>query len=323
MKIFYFLLCVFFIGSCGSGPENKYNFPLKEAQVKDLYRIAYNVYLPSDAEHPDYEVFSMKLDGSDSRNLTRDPDVAWTYLATKDRILFISDKDSCYRCFYLYEMNGDGSSKRKITDFQVKDSWMGARKEGRELIVTPAKDSAFYIIDRSGKILSRLAVELPYINDPTFSPDGKQIAFRGARAAFGENTGYRDELYIMNEDGTDLQQLTNYPEADTTAKWHNYHAGPPRWHPSGEFISFQSKQKGKSSLYAVSPEGGTPRRLTDIEINEGWHDWSPDGELLALEVYDDDFQQSHIVLIHHPTMRMDTLTDTVYRFQQAPVFVRE
>jgi TolB protein len=126
----------------------------KNKDTENSFLIAYNVHIPAESDNDNYEIFTIEKDGSNPSRLTNHPDVAWTYLAVDDKILFISDRDTCYRCFYLYEMKSDGSKLRKITDFALADSWMGSRFDGRELIVRPAKDSVFYIIDRKGVILN-------------------------------------------------------------------------------------------------------------------------------------------------------------------------
>lgn len=318
MKLTFYIIIIIFIIACANNNKKKITNSNAETELS----IAYNVYVPDSINENNYEVFRTDLEGKKSINLTNHPDVAWTYLAIKNKILFISDRDTCYRCFYLYEMNYDGSAVKKITDFMLKDSWMGARNDGSELIVRPAKDSVFYIMDRNGAILQKVPTGMAYFNDPCFSPDGTEIVFRGAEKAFKKDNGYQDELYIMNSNGSQLRQLTYYPENDTTAKWHNYHAGPPRWHPTENFISYQSKQKGKSSLFAISPDGKKNGKLTDLKVNEGWHDWNDDGTLLAIETYDLNQQQFHITLMDWPDKTHRILTDTIYRFQQAPVFVK-
>lgn len=326
MRTILVIAAVFLMVSCGPSSKKSDQHQetnSNEAQVTESYALAYNVFVPDSLNENNYEIFSIALDGSRQTRLTNNPDVAWTYLAVDDKILFISDRDSCYRCFFLYEMNADGTEKKKITDFNLKDSWMSSRKNGQELIVTPSKDSVFYIINRQGQILNKVPTGKAYFNDPCFSPDGNQIVFRGAEKKFKKDSGYIDELYIMNSDGNELRQLTYYPKNDSTAKWYNYHAGPPRWHPTENFISYQSRQNGKSSLFAITPDGKKQWKLTNLEDNEGWHDWSDDGRYLAMETFDTDQKQFHITLMDWELQEHRVLTNTVYKYQQAPVFVRK
>lgn len=294
------------------------------ADSTDL-RIAYNVWLPDSLNENNYEVFIMDLDGGNARNLTNHPDVAWTYIASGDRILFISDRDTCYRCFFLYEMDAGGGNLRQVSDIQLRDSWMGVRKGGEEIVVAPAPavDSLLYLIDRQGKLLQKIATGTPYATDPTFSPDGEWIAFVGSNRPSKRDEGYQAEIYRVRPDGNGLQQLTRYPAADTTAEWYAYKAGPPRWHPSGEFITYQSKQAGKYSLYAVTPDGARQWKLTDSDWQEGWHQWSPDGRYLAIEVFDSSQARFDIALMDWPARELTVLTDSTFQYQQAPVFVTQ
>lgn len=292
------------------------------AKVVD-YRIAYNVLV--DAENDNYDIFTMDLDGSDKINVTAHSDMAWTYLAHKDKIFFISDRDTTSRVTFLYAMNADGSGVEKISDIRVRDSWMGVRNEGRELIIAPhpSVDSLLYIIDRTGNVLQKVATGTPYATDPTFSPDGKRIAFIGKNKKSKRDPGFKAEIYVVGTDGTGLKQLTHYPESDTTAEWYAYKAGPPRWHPKENFITYQSKQNGKYSLYAVTPDGSKQWKLTDNSQEEGWHAWSPDGKWLAIELFDSGQSQFHIGLMNWETKAMKVLTDTTYTYQQAPSFVEK
>ena len=286
------------------------------------YRIAYNVLANPEAD--DYEIFTMNPDGSGKKNISNRQGLEWTYYAYRDKILFISDRDTCRRCCYiLYEMGIDGENVRKVSDICLADSWMSSRKNGAELIVTPhpSVDSAFYIINLQGKVLDKLYTGLPYSGDPLFVNGGKQVVFRGGLTKSKLIDGFNEELYLINMDGTGRRQLTHYPKGDTTAGQFGYHAGTPVEHPTEHFISYQSKQAGKYSLYAVSLDGQKHWKLTDNPQNEGWHSWSPDGRWLAIELFDDEQSQFHIGLMDWRTKEVAILTDTAYQYQQAPVFV--
>lgn len=316
---FIALLLALSLWSCKEQPETTAS---ETEPSLNNYAIAYNVLYDNEADN--YEVFTMDVDGSHQQNVTKLPGVEWTYYAYKDQLYFISDKDTCQRCaYYLYVTDYKGSTPRKVSDIQLADSWMSSRKDGQELIVRPhAKvDSVLYILDAQGKLLQRLETGMPNFSDPLFVNDGAQVVFRGGTKKSKREEGYQEELYKMNVDGTELQQLTHYPIADTTAKWWAYKAGPPKQHPTEKFISYQSFQDGKYSLYAVTLDGDKQWKLTDLAQNEGWHCWSPDGKWLAIELFDTDQTQFHIGLMDWQTKVLTILTDTTYKYQQAPHFV--
>lgn len=316
MRVLIVLLIGALLTSCG---QDKKEIIGKKNKLK----IAYNVLYKDSTSN--YEVFIMNLDGSDKRNITNLPGVEWTYDAYEDDIYFISDRDTAYRNYFLYKMKPDGSNKMKISDIRLEDSWHGSRKNGTELIVRPHRsvDTAFYILSNTGEIIDRIRPELDYFNDPQFSPDGKQIVFRGGNKSVKYERGIDDELYIMNDDGSALKQLTYFPENDTLKKWHNYTAGPPRWNAAQDFITYQSMQNGRYNLFAVKPDGSKQWKLTENDMSEGWHDWSPDGDYLAIEVFDKEQSQFHIALMKWATKEVTILTDSTYKYQQAPVFVTD
>lgn len=287
------------------------------------YKIAYNVAFDTKAD--DYEVFSMNLDGTNKTNITNHKDVAWTYYAWKETLFFISDRDACKRCYFLYAMDVSGKNVRKISDLQLEDSWMGSRKNGSEIVVSGRKgqDVRFqlFIIDaKTGKYKQLTNETSAAFRDPIFSPDGKQIVYAYKKERI--NREINEELFIMNADGTNRRQLTTYPKNDKTAEWHNYHAGPPRWVKKHNFITYNSVQNGKSSLYAITPDGKKNWKLTDNELPEGWHDWSPDGKWLAIGMNDKDEKEYSIWLMNWKTKELKKLTDGKdFKYQHAPVFV--
>lgn len=100
---------------------------------------------------------------------------------------------------------------------------------------------------------------------PTFSPDGKHVAFAGD----GETQDNRD-IYVKMVGGATALRLTSDPAVDAF----------PAWSPDGTQIAFLSN-RGLSGLYLVSPLGGPDRKLIDLPIT-GRPAWSPDGKYLVV-----------------------------------------
>lgn len=298
------------------------NSCIEPAEKPKEYRIAYNILW--DRENDNYEVFTMKMDGSDHINITNSPGVEWVYYANEDKVYVISDKDTTHRHYFLYETDGFGKSTRKMINQRLNDSWLSSRKKGTEFIVDPrvAGDSAFYIYDHQGNLLSKLYTGLAYYNDPYFSPDGQQIVFRGAEKKFKKDNGFIDELYIINTDGSDIRQLTHYPESDTLAKWWEYHAGPPFWEPNRNVITYNSVQDGYSSLFLTTPDGKSPERITPDTLTAGWHAWSSDGKWIVFDGQIRNAKKTNydIYLMEFESRLITRLTSDS-TFEQAPVFV--
>jgi dipeptidyl aminopeptidase/acylaminoacyl peptidase len=105
------------------------------------------------------------------------------------------------------------------------------------------------------------------IGRPTWSPDGKQIAFIS-------NMSGRNNLWLVSADGGFPVQLTVSDQRQTS----------PTWSPDGKWIAYQSDYDGDElwDIFLVSPKTGKVVNLTQTrEIAEMDPTWSPDGRYLA------------------------------------------
>lgn len=169
------------------------------------YAIAYNIHENDTINRSNFEIIIMNLDGSDKKNITNNPDVAWTYYAYKDRLFFISDRDTCSRCFFLYETDAEGKNLKRISDLMLEDSWMSGRNNAKELVVAGrlGKELRYqlFIINTATGAYSQLTNEpTAKFGDPCFSPDGTQIAFYYKKNKNDRTT--HEEIFLMNYDGT-------------------------------------------------------------------------------------------------------------------------
>jgi len=93
---------------------------------------------------------------------------------------------------------------------------------------------------------------------PDWAPDGSQIVFESTSSGLSA-------LWIMDADGSNLEQLTGDP----------HYEGHPAWSPDGQEIAFESRRTGYMEIFVISADGGDPMRVT---LNGGyWPEYSADG----------------------------------------------
>ncbi len=86
--------------------------------------------------------------------------------------------------------------------------------------------------------------------DPSFSPDGKMVAF----IRYTDDTA---ELFVVPAAGGEPRQIT----------FDNRRMDTPVWTPDGREIIFASNRAGSYSLWRISPEGGTPVSVDGIGLD--------------------------------------------------------
>jgi Tol biopolymer transport system component len=107
---------------------------------------------------------------------------------------------------------------------------------------------------------------------PTWSPDGRRIAFASNR-----DDRFGTSLYVMNSDGTNPVRITTpAPAQDLT----------PAWSPDGTRIAFVRSQAEGSAppvgdIYLINPDGTGLTNLTNNPAEYSAPDWSPDGRRIA------------------------------------------
>ncbi|HVF40648.1 MAG TPA: hypothetical protein VM939_12180 [Gemmatimonadaceae bacterium] len=183
----------------------------------------------------------------------------------------------------VYSKFLEGGAGTQIEEIEVST---GKSKviSGRGLNITPvySHDGRFVVYSsgsESGTDLMMVSVDDPALTQrltfgrgsdngsPSFSPDGRQIAFFSSRSRF-------PQIYTIDADGTNLQLLTPF-----TPGVRSYRAAPD-WSPDGRAVAYE-QQNGDFQVWMINIRDKEPRRLTSEGENEG-PSWAPDGRHIAL-----------------------------------------
>lgn len=84
---------------------------------------------------------------------------------------------------------------------------------------------------------------------PRWSPDGKQIIFASPR---DNPQALRNDVFVMDADGTNVRNLTRSPHEDFD----------PKWSADGSRVVYVSLRNGTSQLFEVGSDGANPLQLT-------------------------------------------------------------
>lgn len=117
--------------------------------------------------------------------------------------------------------------------------------------ITFSYQGDIWTVPSSGGRATRLTINESYESNPQFSPDGKQIAFSGAR--YGNN-----DIFVMPVDGGSPKRLTFHSAADNISSWTK--DGNILFSTSRDFNQIERPQE----IYSISSKGGTESRIMEV-----------------------------------------------------------
>ncbi len=247
-------------------PEQEY-FP---APAPNGRRIAY----VRDPE-PDPQVWLMNADGSGQHRLTSTPGEKLRPLWSPDgrRLAFmVWNRSLCEPEIVLWcpstdiwTVNADGSGERKLVDHAMQPAWS---PDGRRLLFqdfepyTPATARVLKVVRADGSGAHTIfsgAMEQAFRSPPSWSPDGKRIAF-------GTTTpGLQHRVLVANADGTGRRRLAAGLYA--------------AWAPGGRTIALDQD----TGVFVRPLASGKVRRVGGrAGFGGSCPTWSPDGKWIAL-----------------------------------------
>ncbi len=280
-----------------------------QAQILPPLTPPYSIVFDRSAGVGDFEVYNVKLDGTNEVNLTN---------LAGDQLWPTCSPDGKQIAFYfngpqsdIYVMNRDGTGLVNVTstaafgENEREPNWSPTGKfiaylsninGGGIDIVAPDGTNYARVFSNSASLTA---------SAPSVSPDGKRIAFAGSTPGVGT------AIYTVRLDGTGLTQVT-FPPA-------GFFDGHPDWSPDTKRIAFARFTGAIFDIWVARSNGSAEWPLTATADFEAFPAWSPDGRLITYcrrpgysapwEVWvmrsDGAFQASVGVLGQHPDFCVD------------------
>jgi len=254
------------------------------------------------------QIFTMNIDGTDKKMVSTGMGrtTCAYYLPGDDRVIYSSTHladENCppepdrskgyiwqlYDSFDIFSVKTDGTDLVRLTDSGKYDAEATVSPNGDKIVFTSMRDGdpEIYVMDIDGGNQTRLTFEKGYDGGPFFSADGSKIIFRSSRPKTEEELadynllveqGYVRpsvlEIYIMDADGSDMKQITNFGKASFA----------PFLHPDGKKIIFSSNVNSKTGrnfdIYTVNIDGTGLEQITFNESFDGFPIFSQDGKKL-------------------------------------------
>lgn len=115
------------------------------------------------------------------------------------------------------------------------------------------------------------AIARTIATDILFELTGEKGDFN-TRIAFVNKKNARQDIYVMNYDGSDLERATS----------HQSIVASPRWSPDGRYLAFTSYKSGRPEIYLRHMQTGKERKISSFEGLNLCGSFSPDSKKLLL-----------------------------------------
>jgi Tol biopolymer transport system component/imidazolonepropionase-like amidohydrolase len=172
-------------------------------------------------------------------------------------------------------------SRADVTVTEGTSMAVAASPDGRQLAID--LQGSIWVLPVGGGTARRITDEYNDARQPSWSADGRTIAFQGFREG-----GY--DIWAVDSDGTGLRQLTSGPYDDRE----------PAYSPDGSRIAFSSDRgNGNYDIFVLDLRSGAITPVTRDAGDDYMPTWSPSGDEVAF--IGTRGRQTSVRAVHHGT----------------------
>jgi eukaryotic-like serine/threonine-protein kinase len=128
-----------------------------------------------------------------------------------------------------------------------------------------------WVINEDGSSAQQISNVVEGACQPSWSPDGLQIAF--ISPCYRKQSQFYDDaqIYLMNADGTNVRPMPGTVIGDFD----------PAWAPDGDRIAFTSVRTGRPHIFVINLKDESLQELSDTRHPDFHPTWHPGGKQLA------------------------------------------
>lgn len=208
------------------------------------------------------DLYRMRADGSDIIRLTNDSakEASPKWSPDGRQIAYLTNRDNRNE---VYVMKSDGAQPTRVTkdilDIAGRMAWTPggkisffATEKGKRNADGEGSPALLWTVWPSGNGLTSIGDTPAREYNPSWSPDGRRVAFDGHRDGRWESADGGWEIWVKNSDGSGRRRLTNNSVND----W------GPVWSPDGSLIAYCSGINNKYEIWVMRADGSATKRLT-------------------------------------------------------------